>query len=230
MRYFKFLILGLLLTACGYRGIPPEISALHDKPKPTLPKREEVIVVDAGHGGKDSGTNSKLHDYAEKQLTLETALLVCESLKALGYKTVLTRSDDTFVSLDARAEMANTLNADLFVSVHYNHCGSEEAEGVEVYYYKEGKTPQSERILCSKELGREVLKTIICHTKAESRGVKQANFAVVRQTKMPAVLIEAGFLSNPKERQKIKSHHYKKSLALGIAHGVDHYLGQKRSR
>lgn len=230
MKYISFFIALCFLTSCGSRTIPPEISALYEIPRPAMivQPKSEVIVVDAGHGGKDAGTSSTLYNYEEKRLTLETAFLVCDSLKKLGYKTILTRDHDTFVPLDTRAEIANTLQADLFVSVHYNHSSSEDVEGVEVYYYKENKTPPSQRILESKELGREVLRKIITHTSAASRGVKQANFAVVRETKMPAILIEAGFLSNPNERHKIKDQKYQHTLAQGIAHGIDHYLQSKK--
>lgn len=225
MKIILLIVVACFLTACGHRGIPPEITALHTLPKKPLPKvKKEVIIVDAGHGGKDAGTNSKKDGYEEKELTLETAFLIADCLKQLGYKTVMTRKQDTFVSLDARAEIANAIEADLFVSIHYNYSVSNEAEGIEVFYYKEGKTPPSPRIAHSKELGQEVLKKIVKQTGADSRGVKQANFAVVRETKMPAILIEAGFLSNPAERARIHDHKYRHSLAQGIAQGIDAYL------
>jgi N-acetylmuramoyl-L-alanine amidase len=196
MTRFYIFILACILTGCCPRGIPPEITALHQLPSPP-PKKEkkEIIIVDAGHGGKDAGANNKREKYEEKALTLETAFLISEQLKKLGYRTILTRNEDVFVPLETRAEIANSIDADLFVSIHYNFSSSQEAEGVEVYYYKEDKKPTPLRIIQSKELGMEVLKKVIVQTGAESRGVKQANFAVVRETKMPAILIEAGFLS-----------------------------------
>lgn len=229
MKVFIFLFFATLLTACNPRGIPPEITALHIKPQPpVIPSRQEIIIVDAGHGGKDAGTSSKREFYEEKQLTLETAFLIADYLKKLGYKAVLTRNKDIFVPLETRAEIANSLRADLFVSIHYNNSSSQEAKGIEVYYCKEEKIPPSSRILRSKELGQDVLKHIISSTGAESRGVKQANFAVVRQTKMPAILIEAGFLSNPQERAKLHDQKYLHILAKGIAQGVDNYLDKHR--
>ncbi|MFC2049330.1 N-acetylmuramoyl-L-alanine amidase [Chlamydiota bacterium] len=229
MRSILCVLVLCFLTACGHRGIPPEITILHTLPKKTLPKlKREMIIVDAGHGGKDAGASSKKEGYEEKELTLETAFLIVDSLKQMGYKTVLTRKQDTYVPLEARAEIANSVDADLFVSIHYNYSVSKEAEGIEVFYYKEGKTPLSQRVTQSKVLGQEVLKTIVKQTGAESRGVKQANFAVVRETKMPAILIEAGFLSNPAERARIHDHKYRRSLAQGIAQGIDAYLTQSR--
>lgn len=229
MRVVLFLFLSLIITACGSRSIPPEIISLHTPLKaPLITPKNEMIIVDAGHGGKDAGTSSKREKYEEKALTLKTALLVCASLKKLGYKTELTRDNDIFVPLDTRAEIANELMADLFVSIHYNHSPSSEAHGIEVYYSKEDKQQLPARLAQSKLLGQEVLKSLIKATGAESRGVKQANFVVVRKTKMPAILIEAGFLSNPQEREKLHTQTYLNSLADGIASGVDHFLAATR--
>jgi N-acetylmuramoyl-L-alanine amidase len=218
------------MSGCAYRGIAPEITTPHSFQRPIQPAvKKELIIVDAGHGGKDAGASSKRESYEEKELTLETALLIADYLKQNGYKTILTRTQDIFVPLVTRAEIANSLNADLFVSIHYNYSSSKDAKGIEVFYYKEEKkeTP-SFRIAQSKELGEEVLKKIVKSTGADSRGVKEANFAVVRQTKMPAILIEAGFLSNPRELEKIKDPQYKQSLAKGIANAVDQYLARHR--
>lgn len=222
---FILFILSVVLVGCGQRAIPPEVTALHKTPyKIIKPFKEELIIIDAGHGGKDAGTCHQKDGYEEKKLTLETALSVADQLKKLGYKIVLTRNQDIFVPLETRSEIANSTSADLFVSIHYNYSTSQEAEGIEVYYYKENKNPPTARIVKSKNLGQEVIKQIVRETGATSRGVKQANFAVVRQTKMPAILIEAGFLSNPQEREKIKNPRYQKALAKAIAQGVDHYL------
>lgn len=229
MRILICFLLACTLSGCGHRGLPPEMTAEYIKPAPPhLPKAREVIIVDAGHGGKDAGTSSRRDKYQEKELTLETARLTAECLRKLGYKTVLTRTEDLYVPLDTRTEIANSQKADLFVSIHYNFSVSPEVEGIEVYFYKEEKKPTPVRIIQSKELGIEVLKRIVANTGAASRGVKQANFAVVRQTKMPAILIEAGFLSNQKEREKLQDRQYLHALAQGIANGVDHYLTQHR--
>jgi len=185
-------------------------------------------VIDAGHGGHDGGAISKRNDYNEKELTLATAFSIRNCLNQLGYKTVMTRSQDTFVPLGTRAEIANALDADLFVSIHYNFCPNAEAKGIEVYYYKEDRTPSSFRILQSKSLGAMVLRKIISQTGATSRGVKQANFAVIRETRMPAILIEGGFLSNLHERERLHDPQYRRSIARGIAKGIDNYLESKR--
>ncbi|MCH9609301.1 MAG: N-acetylmuramoyl-L-alanine amidase AmiC [Chlamydiales bacterium] len=220
----RFFCLGLLLvaTSCGVRKMPPEIAAIKDEKVLIIPKREEVIVIDAGHGGHDPGSNSKWEEYEEKKLTLSTAFLVQEHLEKLGYQVVLTRNHDTYVPLKKRAEIANHLHANLFVSIHYNYSQSDDVQGVEVYYYRQDGN--SERIAQSKELARRVLTSTIDWTHAKSRGVKQANFAVIRETEMPAILIEAGFLSNSEERKRLKDPHYQRQLSWAIARGIDRYF------
>lgn len=232
LRICCFVFLACLMTACGYRSMPYEVTAMReDKRISQLPsiKRTETIIVDAGHGGKDTGAHSKKEAYEEKELTLSTAQMICNYLNKLGYKTLMTRSQDVFIPLEKRAEMANTLQADLFVSIHYNFCPSEDVEGIEVYYYKEKKSPPSKRIVESRQLGLEVLNKIVKQTGAQSRGLKQANFAVIRETTMPAILVEGGFLSNRKERLKLQDSSYRKYIATGIANGIDQYLLAKRT-
>ncbi len=225
-----FLLLSFLVSACGptrtwVREDAPVV--WKEPPKKVLPeaivkpKKMETIVIDAGHGGKDTGTQSEKNHYQEKQLTLLTARLIQQYLAEMGYKAVLTRDSDTFVELASRAQLANSLKAHLFVSIHYNYCESPEAAGIEVYYYKDEK---DQRLGASKRLGEEVLSRIVKHTGAQSRGTKTANFAVIRETTMPAILIEGGFLSNPEEREKVKDPQYRCYLAWSIARGIQAFL------
>lgn len=220
----------LLLFASCARTVTTSPTCVVEYKTPPIAKKTETIIIDAGHGGKDSGAISKRFHYEEKGLTLSTAQMVSRNLEQIGYKTVLTRHGDTFISLSRRAEIANAQKAQLFVSIHYNYSPNEEAKGVEVYYFKESQTPSSPRIAASKQLGQEILKGVVQHTGAISRGLKQANFAVIRETEMPAILIEAGFLSNPTEREKVKNLEYQKTLARGIAKGIDQYLEMQKRR
>lgn len=211
---------------------PPENLALKplpvqvfDETTPELsePKKPPLIVVDAGHGGDDFGTRSASKPkYHEKSLNLTTALILSDFLQKMGYRILMTRSKDEFITLQKRAEFANDRQADLFVSVHYNSAPSKKAEGIEVFYYKsdEDKSRSSE----SRKLAASVLAQLTQLTKAKSRGVKHGNFAVIRETKMPAVLVEAGFLTNEDEMEKIKDPAYVKSVAWGIAQGIQAYL------
>lgn len=210
-----FLLASFSLEATkGRATLVPPPSKVHRSAK--------VIVIDAGHGGKDFGTHNEGFGYEEKELTLKTAHMVRHYLENLGYRVIMTRKQDLFVPLEKRAEIANGEHGDLFVSIHYNFSPSRTAEGVEVYYHQ-GFELKAAR---SKELAQEVLKRVVKHTGAHSRGVKTANFVVIRQTQMPSVLVEGGFLSNPEERSRIKDPRYLHFLACGIARGIDAYLSR----
>lgn len=207
------------------RQTPKNVVLTPPAAKPHSPKKvHKHIVLDAGHGGKDKGTYSEKNGYEEKERTLKTTKIVKSYLEDIGYKVTMTRTTDVFIPLEKRAEIANATDAILFVSIHYNHCENTEVDGIEVFYYKDEKNPFSSRLLASKNLAEQVLARIIKHTGASSRGVKKANFAVVRETKMPAILIEAGFLSNPSERQKIQQESYLCYMGWAIAKGIDSFV------
>lgn len=186
-----------------------------------LCKENPIIVLDAGHGGKDEGARVK--NFEEKKLTLRTTYLVKKHLEDLGYRVVMTRARDVFLPLGTRVTLANRRDPSLFVSIHYNSALSPAAKGIEVYYY--GKGPVKRRGE-SKRLASQILDQMIFMTNASSRGVKQGNFQVIRDTVMPAVLVEAGFITNSEERQNLGSQAYLDKLALGVARGVDKYVKQ----
>jgi N-acetylmuramoyl-L-alanine amidase len=193
-----------------------------DKP----PFRRKLIVIDAGHGGEDLGTQSSTKPlYNEKHLNLATAKMLDGFLRQMGYATVLTRSNDTFITLEKRADIANKLKCDLFIIVHYNSAPAKKAEGIEVFFYRDDK--DKERAMHSKNAAQLVLNKIIENTEAKSRGVKHGDLSVIRNTKMPAILVEGGFLTNEEEMQRLKDPRYLKRIAWGIAQGVQMYLNQK---
>lgn len=211
-----------------YSDYPP--AALPEEPVPLIKPSTiaPLVVIDAGHGGKDLGTEStKDPKYQEKILNLATAKFLGQYLQKMGYRIVMLRRDDTFISLEKRAEVANSLKPALFVSVHYNSAPSEQASGIEVFYYKSEN--DKARTIASKKLGEEVLRQVLAQTNAKSRGVKHGNLAVVRETNMPAILIEGGFLTNREERNNILTSAYQKKIAIGIAQGVDKYLKDKKT-
>lgn len=182
-----------------------------------------LIVIDPGHGGHDVGTQSVSEPrYLEKSLNLVTAQFVRSYLQQMGYQVFLTRQSDVFIALDKRAELANAKKPILFVSIHYNSAPSAKAQGVEVFYYNSADNKQ--RMMKSKRLAQVVLKRILAETKAKSRGVKQANYAVIRETKMPAILVEGGFVTNEAELEKLKNPDYLKKIAWGISQGINEYL------
>jgi len=190
---------------------------------PPLKISNQLIVIDAGHGGEDDGTSSlSTPRYKEKSLTLMTSKLLKTYLQQMGYQVKMTRTEDVFVALDKRAIFANAINPALFVSVHYNSAPSTDASGIEIYYYK---TDEDEtRAQSSRKLAEAVLKRVIQNTEAKSRGVRHGNFAVIRETKVPAILIEGGFMTNQEEMVKIKDPEYIKKLAWGMAQGIADYL------
>lgn len=178
-----------------------------------------LVVLDAGHGGNDSGAS--FGNFLEKRVNIITALLTKKYLEELGYRVIMTRSKDTFVSLSRRVEIASQVKADIFVSIHFNSSINRQAEGIEVYYYSSKPIPRNR---ASQQLANYVLPQLIDQTGANSRGVKTGNFHVIRETVMPAVLVEGGFITNQKERQKIRQRKYLEQIALGIAQGVDKYF------
>jgi N-acetylmuramoyl-L-alanine amidase len=195
-----------------------------DQPKQLeiiVPKvKKPLIVIDAGHGGDDDGCHPK-DVVDEKELTLSTAKLLKDNLVTMGYNVQMTRSNDIYLDLDERVECANRLKSDLFVSVHFNSCKSVKPHGIEVFYCANGSENRASK---SKKLAEYVLDKIIYFTKAKSRGVKTANFRVIKNTKMPAILVEGGFLSNSEERRKCQDPLYQEVLAWGIARGINEYI------
>ena len=184
-----------------------------------------TIAIDPGHGGKNLGARSKRHSFQEKQYTLSTAKKLKRYLQKKGYRVVLTRKRDVYLPLKKRAEIANRHKADLFVSIHFNSApGLYKVHGVEVYYYAH----RLKRNVVGRSFAQEVLDQIIKRTKAHSRGVKPARFVVLGETKMPAILVEGGFLTNRYERKKIKDPKYLDQLAQGIAEGVHQFLEMKK--
>jgi len=201
---------------------------LTDIPLATVPYqkikvKKPIIVLDAGHGGDDYGTNSLgTTKFYEKHLNLSTTFMVKNFLQKFGFRVLLTRIDDTFIALEDRALFANEKNSKLFVSIHFNSAPSRDAEGIEVFYFR--SAPDKQRVEKSKALAQALLDKTLLNTQAKSRGVKHGNYLVLRETQMPAVLIEGGFLTNPDEMERIKDAAYLKSLALGIAQGIQSYL------
>lgn len=197
------------------------------KTTPPLLTQNFSIVIDPGHGGRDIGTQSLSKPrYQEKSLNLVTARFITEFLQQSGYQVIMTRQEDKFISLEKRAKIANELKPTLFVSIHYNSAPSAEAQGIEVFFYQSKEKEKKERTLKSKRLAQIVLKNVIAETHAKSRGVKQGNFLVIRQTTMPAILVEGGFVTNEAELQHLKDPSYLKRLAWGIARGVEEYLSK----
>ena len=214
----------LCVSSCSKRMPQAEVLP----PNPVLkkyPASPQAIVLDPGHGGDDFGTRSCSRPWVyEKNLALRTAKLVYGFLKKWGYEVRLTRNCDVFIPLLKRTELANLCKAQLFVSIHYNSAPSKQASGIEVFYYRDMKNKV--RMFRSERLAKSILDKMLAATKANSRGVKAGNFAVIRETNMPAVLVEAGFLSNRVEASRLKNTTYLEFLAHGIAKGIEEFVSK----
>lgn len=177
--------------------------------------QQYLIALDAGHGGQYSG--AFYENTAEKDLNLSMVLKLNQVLQALGYQTLLTRSEDVDISLAARSRMANQARADLFISVHCNASESNSAfQGLYVYHY-----PASGK---GSALAQKIQSAACQFTGAVDRKINQANFAVLRRTSMPAVLVETGFMSCSEELSRLKDETYQWRMARGIAQGIVQYL------
>ncbi|MFT5319361.1 MAG: N-acetylmuramoyl-L-alanine amidase, partial [Chlamydiales bacterium] len=167
---------------------------------------------------------SQMYKYQEKHLTLATAMMVKDHLENLGYRVIMTRRRDVFIPLENRAKIANKPRNTLFVSIHYNAAANRKAEGVEVFFYQPNSSGDQERSKASKKLASAVLKDIIKSTHAPSRGIKSGNFHVIRNTNIPSILVEGGFLTNKNEMIKLKDPKYLNRIAWGVAKGIENYL------
>lgn len=182
-------------------------------------QKGKLIVIDAGHGGKDPGAISKINGLKEKDLVLPIALKMKQRLEALGFRVYLTRDYDTYIGLYSRADIANSLKADAFVSLHANSA-VQEAQGVEMLYAPD----QRDSLSLAKRLQQALLQA----TGARDRGiVPRANLAVLKRTEMPAVLAEIGFLSNPSEVSRLATSEYRQRIVEGLTQGIANYFQDK---
>ncbi|MBM7554655.1 SH3 domain-containing protein [Thalassobacillus pellis] len=174
----------------------------------------KIIILDAGHGGRDSGAIGARGSY-EKHITLDTAFRVKAYLKAAGAKVIMTRSNDTYVSLFGRTSLSNSSNADVFISLHYNSFPpSPSARGLNTFYAESG----------DRSLAANLQRGLVRATGLRDRGAKQSDYHVIRNNNKPAVLLELGFLSNTKEEQLVKTSSYQNQVAEGIVNGLNNYF------
>ena len=210
----------------GQSPLPTSTPKPTPTPTPTpiwspAPSSDQLIVIDVGHGGKDSGAIGVLDgkEIYEKDLNLSIAKKVHDILKEKGYKVELTRSKDVFLELTEPPRRANERNAALFASIHINSAAqAPEANGVEVYYSELNNS--EDYGTTSAVFAKNVLSTMLYNMEATNRGVKTADHAVTKRCNMPAILIEVGFISNEDELRKMCSSAYQQKIAQGIAEGI----------
>jgi N-acetylmuramoyl-L-alanine amidase len=213
--------------------------------RPTAPKPFAVVVLDPGHGGQDSG--AMCGGVMEKDLTLDVARRIDRLLDAEGIATLMTRLGDTYVSLADRAAFGNRVRDSIFVSIHFNEDNKPVASGVETYYaahqLNSGSTfaswlpffsrpPSNSPKPESQSLAGFIQEALVARTRSVDRGTQARQFFVIANVTSPAVLIEAGFITNKDELSKLVSEDYRDQLAAAVADGVLRYrdsVSQRKS-
>ena len=233
----------------------------------------KLVVIDAGHGGPDNGMRGPIGSapwFVEKDVTLSVAKKLETVLRARGYDVLMTRTTDTLIALYDRGRIANANHGDVFVSIHcnapgYNNAAGARERGFETYFLAEAKTEderrvqdmenesvkfetganapkgdplsfiitdmaQNEHLRESSDLAQTIQDGLIEVHPGPNRGVQQANFAVLRGSYMPAVLIEIGFGSNQSEATYLTDQANQRALARNIADSIIAYLGHYESR
>ncbi len=202
-----------------------------------LPRQaRRVIVLDPGHGGKDTGAVGK-NRLREKDLVLAVAREAAALLRRKGARVVLTRTRDADVSLARRTGIARKYHAGVFVSLHANANRKKSVRGCETFLLTPKGMPSTytgrvsgrtyrgngfDRL--NARLAYEIQKHVVAQTGCLDRGVKHARFVVLKQAPCPAVLIEMGFVTNPREGAALAGNAYRKKLARGIAEGIAAYI------
>ena len=238
----------------------PKLTSRHIK----RPKKRYTVVVDPGHGGKDSGALGGGRRYMEKNAVLQIAKRVRSHLKRLGFRVYMTRSSNRFVKLRVRTHYANRKRADAFVSIHANAVGGQRrytAEGIETYFLQVTRSARSKRvaarensvvlrakdkisknvllnlmtgpkIVMSNKMAIDVQRGMLRNTRTKFRdvkdnGVRPAPFWVLVGAQMPAVLVETGYITHPKEKKRLFDPRYQEALAKGIAEGISNYFANR---
>lgn len=201
-----------------------------------------VVVIDAGHGGQDSGMICG--GILEKDLALDVARRVDRILQGKGIPTLMTRSGDNYVSLAGRAAIANREQNALFVSIHFDEARPQ-AAGIATYFGARQisatptlvswlpffqHSPADQTNVESQSLAGLVQDALVARTHAASRGTRAEPFYVVDNVRHPAVLVEGGFLTNRDEAVKLTTEEYREQLAAGIVDGVTKYRELARER
>ncbi len=216
------------------KGIDPVLRSYAYMPK-KLPK---LVVIDPGHGGKDSGANGP-NKIMEKQVVLDISMRVKRLLEAKKIPVRLTRTGDTYPSLQQRTDYAAKVGADLFISIHADGAGDPSAKGVETFIttvaggessnqYGQGGDTSAEANntydAANAVLGFSIQSNLLKMSKRSDRGLRRARFAVIKRAPCPAALVECGFLTNPTEEALLNSSSYRESVARGISNGVLGYF------
>ena len=211
MKYIQILIVLILLAPTEFNGIQAQ--------------KKAVVMIDPGHGGRDPGNlkNHKKH-LDEKDLNLKIALKVGNYIETLltGVEVIYTRTKDVYLSPQERAELANEKNADYFISIHCNSNPDKKIKGTEIHVH-------TDRCKESVKLAKKIDGEFVKRAKLVSRGIKNfkdrnnSNILVIRDTEMPAVLVECGFMSNRIEEKNLNSDYGQSIIASAIYRAIRNY-------
>jgi len=206
----------------------------------------QTVVLDAGHGGFDKGVQSSFG--SEKDYALDVVRQLRPLLQAKGFKVVLTRENDVFLPLQLRAHIANQTRDSIFVSIHFNGASNRDASGFEIFSLTPRGAPSTgDNALAlsfvnmqagspvdaqSFELSACVFHSMLGHIPEPDRGIKRARFAVLRHTKIPAILVEGGFLSEKNDSKSVANPAWRAGLAEAISVGIENYrnVTEKKQR
>lgn len=257
-------------------AVDDDVGRPSTQPSPSRRPRKgtrRLIVIDAGHGGVDTGMSGPIGGgtpIREKDITLSVSRKVADALRTAGVEVLMTRTTDTLIALSDRGRIANRNKGDMFVSIHVNATGSRSRaaareRGFETYFLAEAKTEeatrvermeneavrfetganapkgdplsfiitdmaQNEHLRESNELAEAIQQGLARIHPGKNRGVQQANFAVLRGSFMPAVLVEIGFGTNPEEAAFLSDPDSQRMIATNIATSVLDYLAEYESR
>ena len=257
----------IIVRISGNKIIHKRVKYRHRSKTPTGIDRNKIIVIDPGHGGKDTGAIG-YRGYREKNAVLAIGKDLRNILKARGYKVYMTRDADYFVTLRNRTKFANRKHADLFISIHANavpKSDGNQIHGLETYYLSKSRSNRAKRvaaienrvdlsdmnyygkesflntlnshnIIASNKLAIDIQRNTLASLRKKYRyvkdaGVREAPFWVLVGAQMPAVLVETGFITNPREAKRLLNSTYQKTLAKGLADGIEHYfINVRKSR
>lgn len=201
-----------------------------------IKNKRETIIIDAGHGGLntksynghigDSGTISPYTNKMEKDLVLSVSFKLKKSLENRGYNVVMTRTKDEYIDLYKRADIANNTNGDAFLSIHFNSSKNSSATGIETLYCpsnKKNEIKPKDQISFARVM-QDTLSNKL--NRRNRRLLKKPQYVILRETKMPAVLMELGFLTNKEDERLARNKTYQKRAAEAIADGLDKYFSK----
>ena len=202
-------VFGVLTGACLFLVLGA-CAPLEETPRVRKTSRTfTTVVIDPGHGDHDSGARAR-SGLLEKNVALDIALRLAPKLQAAGFQTVFTRRSDVFIPLDRRSRISGQYENAVFVSIHLNDCRRRVVNGVESYYFSEE----------SKRMAHVLVHTLAEGVHSPDRGPRVARFRVLRTNENPAVLMECGYMSSPREAALLATAAYRERVAESLARGI----------